>query len=276
MPAVPPITTRQVVYESDDGTQVRMFIVSADDVADRPRPTVLSEYGGFGVSMAPDYQPLYLDWVASGGVFAMAQIRGGGEQGERWHRAGMRGDKGRSFEDFAAAADWLVANDWTTAEQLGIYGASNGGMLMGAALTRCPEKWSAVVCAAALLDMVRYERSGLGPSWRTEYGTAEDPEQLGWLLSYSPYHQVREGTRYPAVLFTTFDADSRVDPLHARKMCAALQHASASGRRVLLRTEKDVGHSQRAVSRTVGYAADVLAFFATELGLPALLDTGAA
>jgi prolyl oligopeptidase len=184
------------------------------------------------VSLAPDYQPLQLAWVEAGGVYAVAHIRGGGEEGETWHRAGIRDLKQRSFDDFAAAADYLVAEGWTTTAQ--------------------------------------YERFGLGPSWRSEFGTAADPEQLGWLLSYSPYHRVRDGVAYPAVLLTVFDGDSRVDPMHGRKMCATLQHASASGKPVLLRIEDGVGHSQRAVSRGVGAVADILAFFATQLGLPDL------
>jgi prolyl oligopeptidase len=170
-----------------------------------------------------------------------------------------------------AAADHLVAQGWTTPGQLGVYGASNGGLLTGAALTQFPDKVGAVVTSASLLDMVRYERFGLGPSWRTEFGTAADPEQLGWLLSYSPYHHVREGVDYPAVLLTVFDGDSRVDPLHGRKMCAALQHATTGNRPILLRTEGGVGHSQRAVSRGVGVVTDILAFFADHLGLPELL-----
>ena len=174
------------------------------------------------------------------------------------------------FDDFHAAAEALIRDGWTTAEQLAISGGSNGGLLVGAALTQRPDLYAAVVCSAPLLDMVRYERFGLGPSWRAEFGTAADPEQLGWLLSYSPYHRVREGVAYPAVLLTVFDGDSRVDPMHGRKMCAALQHASASGKPVLLRTEDGVGHSQRAVSRGVGVVADILAFFATQLGLPDL------
>jgi prolyl oligopeptidase len=270
MPAVTPFVTRQITYEAADGTEVRMFILSPSGQADRPRPTILTGYGGFGVSTAPDYQPLHLAWVEAGGVFAVAHIRGGGEEGETWHRAGIRDLKHRSFDDFAAAADYLVAEGWTTTAQLGVYGVSNGGLLTGAALTRFPEKFAAAVTSASLLDMVRYERFGLGPSWRTEFGTAADPEQLGWLLSYSPYHRVREGVAYPAVLLTVFDGDSRVDPMHGRKMCAALQHASASGKPVLLRTEGDVGHHQRAVSRGVGVVADILAFFATQLGLPDL------
>jgi prolyl oligopeptidase len=270
-PAVPTVVTQQFVYESADGTEIRMFILSATGHADRPRPTLLTGYGGFGVSAAPDYQPLHLAWIGAGGVFAVAHIRGGGEEGEAWHRAGIREAKQRSFDDFAAAADHLVAQGWTTPGQLGVYGASNGGLLTGAALTQFPDKVAAVVTSASLLDMVRYERFGLGPSWRTEFGTAADPEQLGWLLSYSPYHHVREGVDYPAVLLTVFDGDSRVDPLHGRKMCAALQHATTGNRPILLRTEGGVGHSQRAVSRGVGVVTDILAFFADHLGLPELL-----
>lgn len=270
MPDLPSMVTQQVVYRSADGTPVRMFIVSADGAADRPRPTILTGYGGFGVRLAPDYQPLQVAWVEAGGVLAVAHVRGGGEEGESWHRSGARGNRLRSFDDFAAAADWLVDNGWTTRPQLGVLGMSNGGLLTGAALTRYPDKWSAVVSTAGLLDMVRYERFGLGPSWRAEFGTVEDPQQLAWLLSYSPYHHVRDGTPYPAVLLNTFDGDTRVDPMHARKMCAALQHATTSGRAVLLRAESGVGHSQRALSRGVVLSADILAFFATELGLTEL------
>lgn len=270
MPVLPTIVTQQVVFQSGDGTPVRMFIVSTHGAVDRPRPTLLTGYGGFGVKLAPDYQPLQVAWVEAGGVLAVAHVRGGGEEGEDWHRAGIRGNKHHSFDDFAAAADWLVNNGWTTTPQLGIFGMSNGGLLVGAALTRHPDKWSAVASTAGLLDMVRYQRFGLGPSWRAEFGTAEDPEQLAWLLSYSPYHQVREGTPYPAVLLNVFDGDTRVDPMHARKMCAALQHASTSGRPVLLRAEGGVGHNQRALSRGVGLSTDILAFFAAELGLPEL------
>jgi prolyl oligopeptidase len=269
-PAVPRVETRQIEYTSADGTLVRMFIVSAAGVGGapaRPRPTILGGYGGFGVVLPPDYSPLILAWVEAGGVYAIANIRGGGEEGEDWHRAAVRDRKQHSVEDFAAAADRLVVDGWTTPAQLGIYGGSNGGLLVGAALTQYPEKFAAVVCSAPLLDMVRYERFGLGPSWRQEYGTASDPRQLDWLLSYSPYHRVRPAD-YPAVLFTVFDGDTRVDPLHARKLCAALQHATTSGRPVLLRAEGDVGHSLRALSRAVELLADTLAFFADQLGLP--------
>ena len=160
-----------------------------------------------------------------------------------------------------------MAQGWTTHGQLAVMGGSNGGLLVGATVTQRPDVAAAVVCSAPLLDMVRYEQFGLGRTWNDEYGTAADPEELGWLLGYSPYHRVVDGTAYPAVLFTVFDGDSRVDPLHARKLCAALQAATTADPPVLLRAERDVGHGARGVSRTVGLAADQLAFLARHTGL---------
>jgi prolyl oligopeptidase len=267
----PAVHAQQVAYESADGTVVRMLVISAAAAPDRPRPTVLYGYGGFNISLTPGYSATTLAWVEAGGVYAIAGLRGGSEEGEDWHRAGMLDRRQNVFDDFHAAAEKLIADGWTTREQLGIYGGSNGGLLVGAALTQRPGLYAAVVCSAPLLDMVRYERFGLGETWNTEYGTAADPEQLGWLLSYSPYHHVVPGTLYPSVLFTVFDNDTRVDPLHARKMCAALQYAttgSLAERPVLLRREADVGHSSRAVSRSVALSADLLAFLAAHTGLP--------
>ena len=256
-------------FRSADGTAVRMFVVSPAGVPDRPCPAILTGYGGFGVPMTPAYSPEILAWVRAGGVHATACVRGGGEEGEEWHRAGRGPGKTRVFEDFEAAADALVAGGWTTPDRLGLSGASNGGLLVGAALVRRPGAYAAVVCSSPLLDMARYELSGLGPSWVSEYGSAEDPAQLGVLLAYSPYHRVREGVDYPAVLFTVADGDTRVDPSHARKMCASLQHAAVGGRPVLLAAERDVGHGQRSLSRLVAAQADRLAFLAARLGLDA-------
>jgi prolyl oligopeptidase len=208
-----------------------------------------------------------LTWLEAGGVYAIANLRGGGEEGEDWHRAGMLGHKQNVFDDFHAAAQWLIDRGWTTTDRLSISGGSNGGLLVGAALVQRPELYAAVVCSAPLLDMVRYEKFGLGATWSVEYGSAAVPEELGWLLSYSPYHGAESPAGYPAVLFTVFDGDTRVDPLHARKMCAALQHSSTSGRPVLLRAEKDVGHGARAVTRSVDLSADALAFTAAYTGL---------
>ena len=228
---------------------------------------MLYGYGGFGVALTPAFTAGALAWVEAGGVWVVANLRGGSEEGEAWHRAGMREAKQNVFDDFASCAEALVARGWTTPQQLGIYGGSNGGLLVGAALTQRPSAYAAVVCSAPLLDMVRYEQFGLGRTWNDEYGTAADPEELGWLLSYSPYHRVEAETAYPAVLFTVFDGDSRVDPLHGRKLCAALQWATSSDAPVLLRAESDVGHGARAVSRTVGLSVDTLSFLARHTGL---------
>ena len=250
-----------------DGTTVRYQVLSPSGAPERPRPTVLYGYGGFGVSLTPGWNPSALAWVEAGGVWVVANLRGGSEEGEAWHRAGMREHKQHVFDDFAAVADALVADGWTTTAQLGISRGSNGGLLVGAALTQRPQAYAAVVCSAPLLDMVRYEQFGLGRTWNDEYGTAADPEELDWLLGYSPYHRVVDGTAYPAVLFTVFDGDTRVDPLHARKLCAALQAATTSPAPVLLRAEAEVGHGARSVRRTIGLGVDVLAFLAAHTGL---------
>jgi prolyl oligopeptidase len=260
------VTAQQMTYLSHDGTPVRMLVISGGE-ASSPRPTVLYGYGGFGISLTPAYSASMLAWVEAGGVYAVAGLRGGSEEGESWHRAGMLGSKQNVFDDFSAAAETLISGGWTTASQLASWGGSNGGLLVGAALVQRPDLYACVLCSAPLLDMVRYERFGLGRTWRSEYGTASDPEEFRWLFGYSPYHQVTEGVRYPAVLFTVFTSDSRVDPLHAYKMCAALQHATTSGQPVLLRSEGQVGHGARAVSRAATLAGDMLAFAARHTGL---------
>lgn len=269
---VPAVTTEQVVYTSKDGTEVRMFVMhrtgETPDVAG-PRPTTLYGYGGFGISLTPAYSAGILAWVEAGGVYAVANLRGGGEEGEDWHRDGMLGNKQNVFDDCHAAAEWLISHGWTTSAQLSISGGSNGGLLVGAAMTQRPDLYGAVVCSAPLLDMVRYERFGLGETWNSEYGTAADAEQLGWLLAYSPYHAVREGVNYPALLLTIFDGDTRVDTLHARKFAAALQHATSGDAPILIRREKDVGHGARALSRAIEVSVDALAFTAAHTGGPA-------
>ena len=257
-------TTRQITFPSYDGTAVRMFLI-APPGAEGPRPTILYGYGGFNIAMTPAHSSRIRAWVDAGGAYAVANLRGGSEEGEAWHRAGMREHKTNVFDDFAAAADHLVDHGVTTRAQLGIFGGSNGGLLVGASITRHPEKWSAAICSAPLLDMVRYERFGLGELWNGEYGTAEDPREFEWLLSYSPYHNVHAGTDYPATLFSVFEGDTRVDPLHARKMCALLQSATGGDRPILIRRETGVGHSSRAVSRDVELAADELAFLSARL-----------
>ena len=271
---LPQVRTRQVTYASKDGTAVRMFVIEGGEdgkTSGRARSRPSSTATAASTSrMTPAYSPRILAWVDAGGVYAIANLRGGSEEGEEWHRAGMMANKQNVFDDFHAAGDWLVDHGVTTRAQLGIFGGSNGGLLVGAALTQHPEKYAAVVCWAPLLDMIRYEQHGLGVTWNEEYGTAEDPEQFGWLIAYSPYHNVHEGTAYPATLFAVFDSDSRVDPLHARKLAAALQHATSAPitrRPVLFRAEHEAGHAARSVSKTVGVYADMWGFMAAQLGL---------
>ena len=265
--AVPDAQYRQLEYLSADGTKLQMLVI-AKPGDHGPRPTILYGYGGFGQSLTPTYSAFTLAWVEAGGVFVTANLRGGGEGGDDWHRAGTLDRKQNVFDDYLAAAEFLIAEGWTTPDQLGVCGESNGGLLVGAAITQRPELFAAAVCSAPLLDMVRYERSGLGAHWVPEFGSASDPAALKNLLSYSPYHRVVPGVKYPAVLFTVFGSDTRVDPLHARKMCAALQHATEAGDRpVLLRLEHDAGHAAGSASKGIGLAADMLAFLAEHTGL---------
>ena len=264
------VQVTRVFYPSKDGTSIPMTVLAPVGEPDRPRPTILYGYGGFDVSLSPAFSSQQLAWVEAGGVFAVANLRGGSEEGQRWHRAGMFGNKQNVFDDFHAAGDWLVQNGWTTREQLGIFGGSNGGLLVGAALTQRADAYAAVICSAPLLDMLRYELFGLGESWNVEYGSAAVAEDFKWLRAYSPYHNVHEGTAYPATLFTIFEGDTRVDTLHARKLAAALQHATSAAigeRPVLVRREHNVGHSARSVSRIVTLWLDELVFMARQLGL---------
>lgn len=276
---VPDITSTVEVYRSPDGTEVRLLLLAPTDARSQDgsptttRPTILYGYGGFGVPMAPSYSPSVLAWVEAGGVYAIACIRGGSEEGEQWHRDGMLSKKQNVYDDFIAAAEWLIDGGWTTRKQLAISGGSNGGLLVGAVMTQRPELFAGVHCSAPLLDMIRYESSGLGATWNVEYGSAADPQEFGWLAAYSPYHHVSDGVEYPATLFTAFDQDTRVDPMHARKMCAALQHSTVGAGPILLRTESDVGHGARSISRSVDLSADVLAFHASVTGLDQEIST---
>ncbi|MCP2337637.1 prolyl oligopeptidase family serine peptidase [Actinomadura rupiterrae] len=262
-PVLPPIETHHLTCTSADGTPVRITIIARPDGAeDGPRPAILYGYGGFGIPVTPTYAADSLAWVESGGVLAIAHLRGGGEDGTASHRAGMLGKKQRVFDDFLAVAERLVADGWTAPDRLAIWGESNGGLLVGAALTQRPDLFAAAVCVAPLLDMLRYDLSGMGAAWHSEYGSPADAEAFEWLHAYSPYHRVRQGVDYPATLFAVFDGDSRVDPLHARKMCAAMQWASAGDRPVLLRREAGVGHAARSVGRSFDLASELLAFVA--------------
>lgn len=254
------IAVRQVVYTSADGTAVTMFLVHRDDLRrDGSHPTMLTGYGGFGVSVTPQFRGEIVAWVERGGVWAVPNLRGGGEYGEAWHEAGKRHNKPNVFDDFVAAAAWLVAEGYTSPGKLAIRGGSNGGLLVGAAMTRAAGMFGAVVCAVPLLDMVRYHRFGAGPTWTSEYGSADDPADFATLWSYSPYHRVSERTVYPPLLLLSADSDDRVDSMHARKFAAAVQ--ATAGSHVLLRVERNAGHGGAdSLAQAIDQIADTHAF----------------
>lgn len=275
------LTSRSAVKDDDvlvertyatsrDGTRVPLFVLRARDAkGSGARPTVLTGYGGFNVARTPQYDPFILPWLKAGGVWALAVLRGGGEYGETWHRAGMLGNKQNVFDDFIAAAEHLIAEGVTEPQRLGILGRSNGGLLVGAAMTQRPDLFRAVVCGVPLLDMLRYHRFLIGAQWVGEYGSPENPVHFAWLRAYSPYHNVREGERYPAVYLFAAAADIRVDALHARKMAALLQTASGSGLPVLLRVEDRVGHGAgKPLARVIEERVELWTFLAWQLGLP--------
>ncbi|MFQ5876999.1 MAG: prolyl oligopeptidase family protein [Acidobacteriota bacterium] len=263
------LDVEQVFYRSKDGTRVPMFLVHRRGIRlDSDNPVLLYGYGGFNVSLTPRFVRSAILWLERGGVYARANLRGGGEYGEEWHRAGMLDRKQNVFDDFIAAAEWLIRKKYTRADRLAIRGGSNGGLLAGAVTTQRPDLFRAAIIAVPLLDMLRYHRFQIARLWIPEYGSAESPEQFRWLRAYSPYHNVRDGIDYPAVLLTTAQGDSRVDPTHAWKMAARLQAASASGRPVLLRTESRAGHGAgKPVSKVVDELTDVATFLFWQLGM---------
>ena len=260
---------RQVTVPSRDGTPVSMFLVHQRGFARTgDAPTYLTGYGGFNISMTPAFSRSLLLWLEHGGLVAIPNIRGGGEYGEGWHQGGMLGNKQNSFDDFLAAAEWLIREGYTRPERLAVAGGSNGGLLMGAVLTQRPELFRAVVIQVPLLDMLRYHRFLIARLWIPEYGSADDPEAFAWLRAYSPYHHVRPGTAYPAVLLATAESDTRVDPMHARKMAARLQAATSSPRPVLLRLEARAGHGAgKPLSKVLDELTDTWTFVFSEVGV---------
>ena len=260
---------RQVSVPSRDGTPVTMFLVHARGLARTgDTPTYLTAYGGFNISMTPAFSRSLLLWLEHGGLVAIPNIRGGGEYGEGWHQAGMLGRKQNSFDDFIAAAQWLVREGYTRPERLAAAGGSNGGLLMGAALTQRPELFRAVVVQVPLLDMLRYHHFQIARLWIPEYGSPDEAEEFAWLRAYSPYHHVRPETAYPAALIATAESDTRVDPMHARKMAARLQAATSSGRPVLLRLESRAGHGAgKPLSKVLDELTDTWTFVFSEVGV---------
>ena len=263
------IEVKQVWYESKDKTKIPMFLVYKKGIKlDGSHPTFLTGYGGFNVSLTPRFSSVAAYWAESGGVYALPNLRGGGEFGEKWHKAGMFEKKQNVFDDFIAAAEWLIRNKYTNPSKLAISGASNGGLLVGAAMTQRPDLFQAVVCSYPLLDMIRYHSFMVARLWVPEYGSSENAEQFKYINAYSPYHHVKKGEKYPAVLFVTGDADTRVAPLHARKMTALVQASTGSDRPVLLHYNTKAGHSGGLpVSQQIEDQTDELSFLFWQLGV---------
>ena len=255
-------------FRSKDGTRVPIFIVHRPGVAlDGGNPTYLTGYGGFNLSLTPTFSALATAWLEAGGVFALANMRGGGEFGEAWHQAGMLANKQNVFDDFIAAAEHLIAAGYTSSARLAIGGGSNGGLLVGAVSNQRPELFGAVVCTYPLLDMVRYHQFLVASFWVPEYGSSADPEQFGWLRAYSPYHNVTDGGDYPATLYISGDGDTRVAPLHARKMAALMQARNGSDNPILLRYHTQAGHSGgQPVSQQIDQLVDTVSFLLWQVG----------
>jgi prolyl oligopeptidase len=264
---------QQVWYNSKDGTKVPMFIVSKKGVEKNGKnPTLLTGYGGFNISLKPAFNRSMYLWMEHGGIYAVANLRGGAEFGEDWHRAGMLEKKQNVFDDFIAAGEYLIAQKYTDKDHLAIQGGSNGGLLMGAMITQRPDLFRAVVCAVPLLDMLRYQNFQIAKLWIPEYGSAEDAKQFEWLYAYSPYHHVKQGQEYPAILFLTGDTDTRVDPMHAKKMAALMQaeakNGSSKDRPILLRIETKAGHGQgKPVTKQIEENTDMYSFLFWQLGV---------
>ncbi len=256
--------TEQVWYPSKDGTRVSMFLVSRAG-APRPAPVLLTGYGGFNISLTPSFDPSDLLWLDTGGALAVANLRGGGEYGEAWHRAGMRERKQTVFDDFIAAAEWLLAGGVARPGRIAIEGGSNGGLLVGAVMVQRPDLFGAVICRVPVADMLRYHLFTVGRFWIPEYGCADDPDAFAWLYRYSPYHNVRDGVAYPPTLVMTADTDDRVAPGMAKKFAARLQEASSGGR-VLLRVETRAGHGAgKPIGKQIDEQADMCEFLSQYL-----------
>lgn len=261
--------TRQVFFASKDGTRIPMFLTARKDVLDAPgpQPTLLYGYGGFNISIAPSFRVTNLVWMEQGGIYASVNLRGGGEYGKRWHEAGMLHNKQNVFDDFIAAAEWLVDEGYTTPQKLAMRGGSNGGLLVGAVMTQRPDLVAVALPAVGVLDMLRFHEFTIGWAWTSDYGDPEDPEDFEYLLGYSPYHNLEPSTDYPATLLTTADHDDRVVPAHSFKFASRLQRAHAGEDPVLIRVETRAGHGAgKPTSKQIEEARDVLAFALYHVG----------
>ncbi|MCH7547293.1 MAG: S9 family peptidase, partial [Planctomycetes bacterium] len=261
-------TTKQIKFSSKDGTVVPMFITHKKGITlDGNNPTLLYGYGGFNISLTPRFSVTRLAWMEMGGVFAQANMRGGGEYGEDWHKAGTKLLKQNVFDDFIAAAEWLINNDYTQPSRLAIQGGSNGGLLVGACMTQRPELFGACLPAVGVMDMLRFHKFTIGWAWTDDYGSSDNPEEFKALLAYSPYHNLTPGVKYPATMVTTADHDDRVVPGHSFKFAAALQYAQSGNAPTLIRIETRAGHGAGTpTSKRIEQAADAWAFLVDNLG----------
>ncbi|MBW4453285.1 MAG: prolyl oligopeptidase family serine peptidase [Nostoc indistinguendum CM1-VF10] len=259
--------TKQVFYHSKDGTRVPMFITHKKGIKlDGNNPTYLYAYGGFNASMTPGFSVSLLVWMEMGGVYAMPNIRGGGEYGEKWHQAGIKDKKQNVFDDFIGAAEWLIANKYTKTDKLAIAGGSNGGLLVGACITQRPDLFGAALPAVGVMDMLRFHKFTIGWAWTSEYGSADNPEEFPALYTYSPLHNIKADTAYPPTLITTADHDDRVVPAHSFKFAAALQEAHIGDTPVLIRIETKAGHGAgKPTAKIIEEAADKWAFLVRTL-----------
>ena len=261
--------TQQIFYRSKDGTRVPMFITARKGAKlDGSNPTILYGYGGFNISMEPGFAPAIATWLGLGGVWAMPNLRGGGEYGRAWHEAGMKTHKQNVFDDFIAAAEYLIAEHWTNPKRLAIRGGSNGGLLVGATEEQRPELFAAAVPEVGVMDMLRFREFTVGKGWESDYGSVDNPEEFRALHAYSPLHNVKSGANYPPTLIVTSDHDDRVFPAHSFKFAAAMQHADPAGNPILLRVETRAGHGQgMPTTKRIEENADFDAFILNAMGL---------
>ncbi len=263
-----PYVTRQVWATSKDGTRVPMFLVHRRELPAGPQPTLLGGYGGFAISIAPSFMISRLVWLERGGVLAITNLRGGGEYGEEWHRAGMLENKQNVFDDLVGCAEYLISQGLTRPDKLAIQGGSNGGLLVGACMTQRPELFGAALPAVGVMDMLRFHKFTIGWAWVSDYGSSDDPEQFKTLYAYSPLHNLKLGTAYPSTLITTADHDDRVVPGHSFKFAAALQAAQGGDAPVLIRIQTKAGHGfGKPTSIIIEEQADLWAFVIKALNI---------
>ena len=261
--------TKQVWYTSKDGTKIPMFLVHKKNIVlDGEHPTLLFGYGGFNISKTPEFKPERLAFLEQGGIFAMPNLRGGGEFGEEWHIAGTKLNKQNVFDDFIAAAEFLIANKYTNPQKLAIGGRSNGGLLVGACMTQRPDLFKVALPAVGVMDMLRYQKFTIGWAWASDYGTSDNEKEFNALYKYSPLHNLKKGIKYPATLITTADHDDRVVPAHSFKFAATLQEMNDGSNPTLIRIDTDAGHGAgKSTSKLINEQADVFSFMMYNLGM---------